>query len=90
VLRGIRPRGASGVAANAGRDRVLERWEHRRDSRPDQVRETALDGPFAAATVDPAGPARVNDTWVAACCVAYGLPLATLNIKGSAGHASLS
>ncbi|MGH3499480.1 MAG: type II toxin-antitoxin system VapC family toxin [Nocardioidaceae bacterium] len=26
-------------------------------------------------------PRPVNDTWVAACCLAYGLPLATLNLK---------
>ena len=24
---------------------------------------------------------RRNDTWIAACCLAYDLPLATLNIK---------
>jgi predicted nucleic acid-binding protein len=23
----------------------------------------------------------VNDSWIAACCLAYGLPLATLNTK---------
>ena len=23
----------------------------------------------------------INDTWIAACCVVAGLPLATLNIK---------
>ena len=28
------------------------------------------------------GRARpVNDTWIAACCIAYGVPLATLNAK---------
>lgn len=26
-------------------------------------------------------PRPVNDTWVAACCIVYGLPLATLNQK---------
>lgn len=26
-------------------------------------------------------PRPVNDTWIAACCLAEGLPLATLNIK---------
>ena len=32
-------------------------------------------------------PRPVNDTWVAACCLAYGLPLATLNIKDFADFA---
>lgn len=34
-----------------------------------------------------AAPRPVNDTWVAACCIAYDLPLATLNsaIQASAG-----
>ncbi len=26
-------------------------------------------------------PRPVNDTWIVACCLAYGLPLATLNTK---------
>ena len=26
-------------------------------------------------------PRPLNDTWIAACCLAYDLPLATLNIK---------
>lgn len=26
-------------------------------------------------------PRPVNDTWIAACCLAEGLPLATLNVK---------
>ena len=26
-------------------------------------------------------PRPQNDTWIAACCLAYGLPLATLNVK---------
>jgi toxin FitB len=32
-------------------------------------------------------PRPVNDTWVAACCLAYGLPLATLNVKDFADFA---
>jgi toxin FitB len=36
------------------------------------------------------GRARpVNDTWVAACCLACSLPLATLNIKDFAEHDGL-
>ena len=26
-------------------------------------------------------PRPQNDTWIAACCLHYGLPLATLNVK---------
>jgi len=26
-------------------------------------------------------PRPVNDTWIAACCIALGLPLATLNLS---------
>ncbi|GAA1775123.1 type II toxin-antitoxin system VapC family toxin [Luedemannella helvata] len=26
-------------------------------------------------------PRPVNDTWIAACCLAHGLPLATFNVK---------
>ena len=25
-------------------------------------------------------PRPINDTWIAACCLAFGLPLATLNV----------
>jgi hypothetical protein len=35
----------------------------------------------------------VNDTWIAACCLVDGLPLATLNLKdfeGFAAHDGLS
>jgi hypothetical protein len=28
-----------------------------------------------------------NDTWVVACCLVYGLPLATLNVKDFADFA---
>ena len=26
-------------------------------------------------------PRPMNDSWIAACCLAHGLPLATLNVK---------
>jgi len=32
--------------------------------------------------------APINDTWIAACCLAEGLPLATLNVKDYAGFAA--
>ena len=38
-------------------------------------------GELSAAAVQRGRPRPVNDTWVAACCLAYQLPLATLNLK---------
>jgi predicted nucleic acid-binding protein len=32
-------------------------------------------------------PRPVNDTWIAACCLAHGLPLATFNTKDFAEYA---
>jgi toxin FitB len=32
-------------------------------------------------------PRPVNDSWIAACCLARELPLATLNIKDYVDHA---
>ncbi len=32
-------------------------------------------------------PRPTNDSWTAACCVARGLPLATLNVKDFEDHA---
>ncbi len=41
---------------------------------------------FAGATAR-GRPRPVNDTWVATCCLAYGLPLAPLNLKDFADFA---
>jgi predicted nucleic acid-binding protein len=38
-------------------------------------------GGLGAATIQRGRPRPVNDTWIAACCLAYELPLATLNLK---------
>jgi predicted nucleic acid-binding protein len=38
-------------------------------------------GELAAAATRRGRPRPVNDTWIAACCLVYGLPLATLNTK---------
>lgn len=34
-------------------------------------------------------PRPANDTWIAACCLVYDLPLATLNRKDFAEHDGL-
>ena len=36
---------------------------------------------MSAAAIQRGRPRPVNDTWVAACCLAYQLPLATLNLR---------
>jgi toxin FitB len=38
-------------------------------------------GELSAAAIQRGRARPVNDTWVAACCLAYQLPLATLNLK---------
>jgi len=41
----------------------------------------AVGGEIAASAERRGRPRPQNDTWVAACCLAYELPLATLNVK---------
>ena len=38
-------------------------------------------GRLAAAGADRGRPRPTNDMWIAACCLTYDLPLATLNLK---------
>lgn len=38
-------------------------------------------GRLSAAAVQRGRPRPVNDMWIAACCLTYDLPLATLNLK---------
>lgn len=47
----------------------------------------AIWGDLSAAATQRGRPRPVNDTWIAACCLAYDLPLATLNIKDFADFA---
>jgi hypothetical protein len=50
-------------------------------------------GELSAAATRRGRPRPVNDTWIAACCIAYGVPFATLNVKDFADfavHAGLS
>jgi toxin FitB len=46
-----------------------------------------LGGELSAGATQRGRPRPVNDTWAAACCLAYGLPLATLNVKDFADFA---
>ena len=50
-------------------------------------------GQISAAAIQRGRPRPANDTWIAACALAYGLPLATLNtkdFKDFAEHGGLS
>lgn len=46
-------------------------------------------GRLSAAAIQRGRARPANDTWIAACAPAYGLPLATLNIKDFAEHEGL-
>ena len=43
-------------------------------------------GPSGSGGSRPWRPRPTNDSWTAACCVARGLPLATLNVKDFEDH----
>jgi toxin FitB len=38
-------------------------------------------GQLSAAAIQRGRPRPINDTWIAACCLVYDLPLATRNVK---------
>jgi toxin FitB len=38
-------------------------------------------GRLSAAAVRRGRPRPTNDMWIAACCIAHGIPLATTNVK---------
>jgi toxin FitB len=38
-------------------------------------------GELPASAIRRGRPRPVNDTWIATCCLAYELPLATFNVK---------
>ncbi|HZP50303.1 type II toxin-antitoxin system VapC family toxin [Actinocrinis sp.] len=38
-------------------------------------------GQLSARAVQDGRPRPTNDSWIAACCLTYGLPLATFNVK---------
>ncbi len=66
---------------------ALDHWLSQRpiiDSNEDVSR---LWGQLAAAAERRGRPRPENDTWIAACCLAEGLPLATRNVKDFADFA---
>jgi len=60
---------------------MLEDWLADKPVIPGGKSIAAVWGELSAAATQRGRPRPVNDTWVAACCLAYGLPLATLNVK---------
>jgi predicted nucleic acid-binding protein len=65
----------------------LERWLSRvivLDSDDDVCR---IWGQISAAANRRGRPRPVNDSWIAACCLSHGVPLATLNVKDFADYA---
>lgn len=47
----------------------------------------AASGANLSAATQRGRPRPVNNTWIGACCLAYDLPLATLNVKDFADFA---
>ena len=64
--------------AQSRRVRELAR---RRDRLPYSEDVARTWGRISAAAIQRGRPRPANDTWIAACALAYGLPLATLNTK---------
>lgn len=60
---------------------MLDDWLLDKPVIPGSKPIAALWGDLSAAAIQRGRPRPVNDTWIAACCLVYGLPLATLNRK---------
>ena len=60
---------------------MLDDWLADKPVIPGGKSIAAMWGELSAAATQRGRPRPVNDTWIAACCIAYGLPLATLNVK---------
>lgn len=68
---------------NWGKQRrdLLTRWLDRLAVIPGTEDVARVWGEISARAVLRSQPRPQNDTWIAACCLATGLPLATLNVK---------
>jgi predicted nucleic acid-binding protein len=66
---------------------MLDAWLSDKPVIPGGKGVAAIWGDLSAAATQRGRPRPVNDTWVAACCLAYRLPLATFNIKDYADFA---
>jgi predicted nucleic acid-binding protein len=66
---------------------MLDAWLSDKPVIPGAKGIAVLWGELSAGATQRGRPRPVNDTWVAACCLAYSLPLATLNVKDFADFA---
>lgn len=66
---------------------MLEDWLADKPVIPGAKQIAVTWGELSAAATQRGRPRPVNDTWIAACCLAYALPLATLNTKDFADFA---
>ena len=60
---------------------MLDSWLADKPVIPRSRAIAAIWGSWSAAAIQRGRPRPVNDTWVAACCPCYQLPLATVNLK---------
>jgi predicted nucleic acid-binding protein len=60
---------------------MLEDWLSNKPIIPASRQIAVTWGDLSAAAIQRGRPRPVNDTWIAACCLAYDVPLATLNLK---------
>ena len=66
---------------------LLARWMSRVVVLPYDDDVAATWGHISAAAIQRGRPRQANDTWIAACCLVYGLSLATHNVKDFADYA---
>src|SRR6266576_3740021 len=64
----------------AQRRTALDRWLTARPVLPGNDEVARTWGEIAGYATKRGRPRPVNDTWVAACCLTFGLPLTTLNV----------
>lgn len=64
-----------------GNRRMLDAWIAAIPMLPGDEDVADTFGRLAAAAMRRGQPRPINDSWIAACCVTHGLPLATLNVK---------
>lgn len=60
---------------------MLDDWLSDKPVIPGSRSIAAIWGNLSATANQRGRPRPANDTWIAACCLAYDLPLATLNLK---------
>jgi toxin FitB len=65
----------------------LAQWLHAKPVLPHSQDVARMWGEISAHAIQRGRPRPANDTWIAARCLVYELPLATLNVKDFADYA---